>query len=392
MNSFNPSRLEEARLYRKMTMEELADLIGIKKQSISQFENSKAFPDFKTLNAISKALKFPLSFFNSDNETDMMVGNTYFRAPFSSKQKDLHSQKIKAKYVAYIQNCLSEYVDFPQQNIPKFESIKLDDVNSIERIANQVRDYWGLGKEPIPDMVALLERNGIIVAEFSTEGKTIDAFYQYGEMFGREYYCVVLGTDKLTYARRQFSAAHELAHILLHERYYDIDQLNREEFRLREEQANKFASAFLLPKEAFIKDIQPYCNKLNAYVELKRKWRVAIQTMIMRAADLEIISQNQTQYLWRQISKNGWRTKEPLDEYMAAKSPKALKQAISMLLLNNYLSPKQLFALLAKYKMALPKDVVDEVLNLEPDLLQDETDDNVDTKIIRLLPRPDYVE
>jgi Zn-dependent peptidase ImmA (M78 family)/DNA-binding XRE family transcriptional regulator len=391
MNHFNPSRLEEARLYRKVTMEELANSVGVKKQAISQFENGKALPDFRTLNEISNALQFPVSFFNDDTGKGTMVGNTYFRAPFSSKQKDLHSQKIKTKYVAYIQSCLSEYVDFPQQNIPHFDDINLDEADSIERIANQVRDYWGLGREPIPNIVALLEYNGIIVTEFSTEGKTIDAFYQYGEMFGREYYCIVLGTDKLTFARRQFSAAHELAHILLHERYNDINQLNREEFRLREEQANKFASAFLLPRETFTKDIQPYCNKLNAYVELKRKWRVAIQAMIMRASDLEIITQNQSQYLWRQLSKNGWRTKEPLDEYMAVKSPKALKQAISMLLINNYLTPKQMFALFAKYKMALPKDVVDEVLNLEPDLLPDETDDNAETKIIRLLPRPNSI-
>ncbi|MDR1113441.1 MAG: ImmA/IrrE family metallo-endopeptidase, partial [Bacteroidales bacterium] len=182
-----------------------------------------------------------------------------------------------------------------------------------------------------------------------------------------------------------------LAHILLHERYNDIDQLNREEFRLREEQANKFASAFLLPSETFTKDIQPYCNKLNAYVELKRKWRVAIQAMIMRAADLEIISHNQSSYLWRQISKNGWRTKEPLDDYMTVKSPKALKQAISMLILNNYLSAKQIFALFAKYRMPLPKDVVDEVLNLDPDLLSDETDDSAEAKIIKLIPRPDSI-
>jgi len=228
------------------------------------------------------------------------------------------------------------------------------------------------------------------VSEFSTEGKTIDAFYQYGEIFGREYCCVVLGTDKLTFARRQFNAAHELAHILLHERYGDIEELDRDEFRKRETEANKFAAAFLLPRETFEYDVRPYCNKLNYYVELKRKWKISISAMILRASDIDIISKNQYQYLMRQMSRNGWRTQEPLDEYMTIKKPKALKQAINMLLLNDYLSPKQFFLLLSKYNMSLPKDVVDEVLSLDPDVLPDEPEDSLDGKIITLFPRTNY--
>jgi len=318
-------------------------------------------------------------------DEDFVIGNTYFRAPFSSNKKDLYSQRIKAKYVAFIKSCLSEYVDFRLLNIPRFS-----DVDDIERIANQTRDYWGLGQEPIPDMVSLLERNGIIVSEFSSEGRTIDAFYQYGELFGCEYYCVVLGTDKLTFARRQFSAAHELAHILLHEHNNDIDELSRDDFRKRELEANRFASAFLLPREAFEHDVRPYCNKLSFYIELKRKWKVSISAMIMRASDIEAISANQYQYLMRQMSQKGWRTKEPLDEYMVVKRPKALKQAISMLILNDYLSPRQIFELFSKYRTSLPKDVVDEVLCLDPDVLSDDSDDSVDTNIVSLFSRPGF--
>jgi transcriptional regulator with XRE-family HTH domain len=63
MESFNPFRLNEARLYRKMTIEELASVIGTSKQAISQFENKKSVPDFITLYKISNALNFPIRFF-----------------------------------------------------------------------------------------------------------------------------------------------------------------------------------------------------------------------------------------------------------------------------------------------------------------------------------------
>ena len=387
MEGFNPARLNEARIYRKMTIEELASAVDIKKQAISQFENGKSSPEFETLNSISTALDFPFRFFLEHGEKDTVIGNTYFRAPFSSNKKDLNSQRIKAKYVAFIHACLSEYVDFPTLHIPHF-----GDIENIERIANQTRDYWGLGREPIPDMVSLLERNGIIVSEFSTEGKTIDAFYQFGEMFKQEYFCVVLGTDRLTYARRQFNAAHELAHILLHERNNDIDELNRNEFRQREVEAHKFASAFLLPRETFEQDVRLYCNKLNYYIELKRKWKVSISAMIIRSFDIGVISQNQYQYLMRQVSRNGWRTKEPLDEFMIVRRPKALKQAINMLLLNNYLTSQQIFMLFSKYRMSLPKDVVDEVLSLDPETLPDDVDENVESNIVTLFPQKTETE
>ena len=57
---FNPSRLSEARTYSKMTGEELANAIGVKKQAISQFENGKATPEYENVERISSILNFPV--------------------------------------------------------------------------------------------------------------------------------------------------------------------------------------------------------------------------------------------------------------------------------------------------------------------------------------------
>lgn len=364
MKIFNPVRLKDARHYRKMTIEELATSIGIKKQSVSQFENSKSTPDFDTLYSISQTLDFPVDFFVDDVTENIKTGNTYFRALFSCNKKDQNSQKIKTLYLTQIYYYLRKYINFPKFNIPNIEF-----TNDIEKTAMALRDYWGLGQEPIADMVSLLERNGIIVSEFSTEGEIIDAFSQYNEIDGEGFYCIVLGTDKNSFVRRQFSSAHELGHILLHENFEDLNEINREDFRQRETEANKFASAFLLPKEAFTRDLSQYSNKLNYYVELKRKWKVSISAMIMRAYDLEIINPNQYQYLMRQVSQKSWRTREPLDDVMIVRRPKALRQAINLLLLNNILTGSQILHVFAQSGLALPKEVIDEVLGLDADTI-----------------------
>lgn len=73
MRKFNASRLVDARTYNKITGEDLATAVGIKKQAISQFENGKASPEYGTVCKISNVLQFPVQFF-------MKMTFPYFRA------------------------------------------------------------------------------------------------------------------------------------------------------------------------------------------------------------------------------------------------------------------------------------------------------------------------
>lgn len=372
----NCERLKEARLFRKMTMADLAQIVGVNKQAISQFENFKNSPEPMTLRRIADALEFPYSFFVEPDPVST-VGNTYFRALYSSKKKDLAAQQIKAKYLAKIHSVLSTKVKFREPNLPDFVS---DKAITIEEIAMRTRQYWDLGDTPIPNMVALLERNGIIVGEFATDSRAIDAFYQYYEESNYPTYCVILGTDKKSFYRRQFNCAHELGHILLHERYSDLNEIDKEEFREREDEANAFAAAFLLPAKAFGNDVAAYPNRLGHYIELKKKWNVSIMAMIMRAYALGYLSANQYSYLMRQMSTRGYRQTEPLDDSIEYKHPHALKQSIGLLMTKGNMSGEDIMNLFATHKFSVPANVIEELLNLEEGTLSQTQ--KVESKII----------
>ena len=61
-STFNGNRLRKARIYRELTLTELAELVKkttITKQSISSYENGKSIPDFKRIREIAKVLGFP---------------------------------------------------------------------------------------------------------------------------------------------------------------------------------------------------------------------------------------------------------------------------------------------------------------------------------------------
>ncbi|PWK15028.1 helix-turn-helix domain-containing protein [Tumebacillus permanentifrigoris] len=365
--AFNGSRLKQARTFRGMTIAELAEETSVTKQAISNYENGKANPSLETLLRLISALGFPRDYFYEEDIQEIKAGTTFFRALLTTNKKDRLSQEEKTKVLSKIYYVLDKYIKFPKLSVPV---ITHETTPDIESIALQVREHWNLGTEPISNMVHLLEKNGLILTSISTGGNNIDAFSQRQEVDGREFYFVVLGDDKGSAARRQFSAAHELGHIILHDWSTDLEVISREEFREIENEANQFAAAFLLPKESFLNDLI-YPNKLDYYIELKRKWRVSISAMVVRAFQLKAINHNQYQYLMRQISKKGWRSQEPLDDVIPIPKPSLLKKAIELLKSKGVLSGDQLIQQLSKNSISLNKMDVEVLLGLEEGTLND---------------------
>lgn len=352
---FVGERLKSARIYRGLTITELAKKIGISKQVISQYENEDTIPTFETLFEIMKCLKFPREHFSQEVAPNR-VGATYFRALLTTNKKDRLEHIEKINYLIGIYKVLSNYITFPELNLPKIDSEK----QTIEEIAQNLRNHWEIGNQPIDDIIYLLEKNGIIVTTYKTNTNDIDAYSQLNE----NKYIIVLSNNKNSAARRQFDAAHELGHILLHAWSEDIEALSREEFKERENQAHEFASAFLLPKDSFKKEVSLYPTDLEYYVQLKKKWKVSIQAMARRAHQLGEITFNQYQYLMRLISKNGWRKEEPLDKTLQIIEPTLLNKSIDLLLDNGVFTEEEFLQELIDNNVALDSEEVELLLNL----------------------------
>ena len=83
---FNGSRLREGRIYRGLTITDLANNLGVTKQMISKYENNKAVPTFEALLQITQILKFPKEYFY-ENAIEVKTGNTYFRSLLTTGKK-----------------------------------------------------------------------------------------------------------------------------------------------------------------------------------------------------------------------------------------------------------------------------------------------------------------
>lgn len=367
---FNGSRLREGRIYRGYTITDLANELEVSKQMISKYENNKAVPTFESLIQISNILKFPKEYFY-EISIEVKTGNTYFRSLLTTGKKEREMQYDRVKYLTIIRALLEEYVDFPELHVPDFSE---RDSENVEEIANRLRVEWGLEDKPIKDIVFLLETKGFVISSLNLDKRTIDAFGSQHEVNGKQYYSIVLGNDKGSFYRRQFDVAHELGHKVLHDPYLNLDDLSKDEFKQIEQEANDFAAAFLLPKESFLSDVSIHPNDLMYYKLLKKKWCVSIGAMVMRAYKLGAITEGTYQYMQRSISQKGWRTKEPLDDIKDIREPVSMKQAIELLIENNYITGDEFMQKLSQhYGLSLYREEVEELLGLEEGYLKTES-------------------
>jgi Zn-dependent peptidase ImmA (M78 family) len=185
-------------------------------------------------------------------------------------------------------------------------------------------------------LMLLLENNGIIVSKVNIGAKKVDA-------------CSVLVTDgekrplisltpDTSAVRSRRDAAHELGHHILHS-WADKDYFENNRKRMDEE-AEWFASAFLMPAEAIRREVFA-ATSIDSIILLKKRWKVSAQSIVYYTHELGILTENQFNYLRSKMYSRGWRQSEPLDDEIEQEGPRIIKQACELILDNNIKSPAQ---------------------------------------------------
>lgn len=378
---FNGQRLKEALQFREKKMTELADETGISKQSLSLYANGGNVPPFDNVIKIARVLEFPTDFFMSEDLCTVSTGNTYFRSQASATKKSRNAQKIKLEYVSKMYEVILNYMNVPELNLPDTTGINIPDdiadvdseqaIKEIEKLSKLVREYWNLGNGPIENLQYVLQSNGIIVTGFRDVDIGIDAFSQQITIDGKMVYIIALSIGTKPIERLRFDMAHELGHILMHTWGEDNEEISKDEFNVREKQANMFASALLLPKETFSKSISAYPTNIDYYLALKKKWKVSMQAMMYRTRQLDIISANQFQYMMRIMSKNRYRTHEPGDK-PGEIGDTIFQAALDMLFEGGYLTVRDLLKEFGRYGIYLSQSDLENLMYLREGTLYQE--------------------
>ena len=162
-----------------------------------------------------------------------------------------------------------------------------------------LRARWGLGDEPIPSMVTVLEEHGIRVG-FLPLPDGIDAM-SFRVANGEP--CVVVRAD-VPGDRQRFSLAHELGHLAW-------------PAGVREGDYHRFAAAFLVPAPSARRALGDHRKRLglDELLLLKRAWGLSIRGSVERAGELAIVGRREAGRWRHLIRTEGWVDSEPGPPY-----------------------------------------------------------------------------
>ena len=292
--TFNSNRLKFARKRRGLTLKKLGSLVGLTSRTLSDYENNRkdTTADDRNLHSIANQLHFPTEFFFLDDISSLDETSVSFRslARMSASVRDaaICAGQIGLEFSLWI----DKNFELPETNLPDLREYEP------EAAAQTIRNEWALGERPINNMIHLLEAKGVRIFSLAEDSYDMDAY----SFWLNNHPFIFLNTRK-SVERSRFDAAHELGHILLHKHG---SPLGKE----AESQANKFASAFLMPQGSVIAN-SPGIPTLEAIIRLKSIWKAAASAMVRRMRDLNLITEWNYRALMIELSKRGFMKNEP---------------------------------------------------------------------------------
>jgi len=320
---FSPQRLRLAREARALTQKDLAQRAGITSAAVSQFEKTLSRPTKSTVRRLADALDFPVRFFATgdapssrpDLNLDLLDGYGHFRSLRSVTSAQRREALSVTHLVRDVTDVLSRLVRLPQRNVPSFPMAEDDDPERAELYAAQVREAWDVPPGPIEDVLRLMERNGVVTVRHRIDNRTVHAF---SAPFP-DHPVIVLHQHGAKRDRDRFNASHEAAHLTIH------TPRNTLASKVVEEQAHRFAAAFLMP-ERDIRAELPHRADWPYLLTLKKRWGVSMSALLRRANTLDVMTDSTYTQAMRTMSTRGWRTEEP-GEFSTPEAPALLVQA-----------------------------------------------------------------
>lgn len=291
---FNPNRLSLARKRRRLTGKGLAELCGLTAVTISRLEKGLNEPEPETLERLALALDYPVDFFDGDDIEEIPTEAISFRSlkKMSAKERDA---AIAAGGLGLL---VSDWVD-KEFALPTVDFPVLDHGDA-EQASVDLRQAWQLGERPVTNMIKLMESKGVRVFSLSEATKNVDAY-----SFWRDEIPFIFLNNYKTPEHSIFDCGHELGHLFIHRHQGPKHE------RGAEYEANKFASAFLMPRNDVLAHMPRFVT-VDDIIAKKQRWRVSAMALAYRLRDINVLSDWQYRSVCIELSHRGYRGDEPI--------------------------------------------------------------------------------
>lgn len=290
-------KLKDLREQYKFSYQQLADQIGVAKQSIFKFEKGFVKPSADTLLKLSDFFNVPYSFFYESVSENFDFENIRFRDAHKINDVEGHQNEIKSLVIQYVTKFLEleSIMGISRVFENPLEEVTIFSEKDIEKAAKILRKKWKIGNSPIADVTETLESKGVFVVEVN---RTED-FAGLSGTLNQNIPIIVLNENCLTVERKRLTALHELGHIVLK---------FGEEFSEGkvEHYCDFFAGAVLIVDEVLYNEFGKNRTQisLKELKRIKELYGISIQAIIIRARQTEYIDFNTYKDWWE--AYNEW--------------------------------------------------------------------------------------
>lgn len=296
-------RLKLARAAAGLSLRELEARMNnvVTAQAIGKYERDEMTPSSTVLIALAQALGVAVDYLLK--QSDLRVAQIEFR------KKALTSPKEEASVRARLLDSVERYGEVeallaidgtwkPPKGFPR-AVITTEDA---DHAAADLRQKWDLGLDPISDLCAMLEEHKVKVQVLDLPDD-VSGLHAELTCGGKQSIRTIVVNVKHAGERQRFTLTHELGHLLL-----DVS-----EGKDGEKLCHRFASAFLMPAPAVLREIgaRRHALPVRELFRLKVVFGVSAQAVAYRCRDLGIISEAVFRSVFQIFGKKGWRKLEP---------------------------------------------------------------------------------
>lgn len=290
-----PEQLRLAREDLALDFEEVVTKLGIQKEQLISWERGLSEPSLEQLSRLAEFYCRDIDYFLSP--VGGLPKELTFRLPQKRTIREL-SLDVRRVLVQFDELCRAEKeLEMLLEKPRKIEIKRIAKKLNPDDLANQERQRLGLGDKPIKDLRKLLTEQGIRVFALPVPENEFSGVSWWHQDYGP---CILANANDIQ-SRRNFTLAHEYAHILVSDPptlcgpHLSILDIAEDSF------ASQFAAAFLMPAYDLIKQFElkglsasPSAEELSI---LAWRYGVSLEAIGRRLESLRLIHRGMTDRL-----------------------------------------------------------------------------------------------
>jgi len=294
-------RIKNSRIQHGLSLQEIADRIGVTKQMINKYEQGKSVPGSDKLIALSKVFNQKIDYFFRKPEISLGEINFRKKSKFGAKRLNALKEEIRIQIenYLYIENICGLGTSFKNP----LEGKLINSDQDVKEAAYTLKEDWQIGQDAVHNLIDLFENNHIKVIEVEDESGSFDGL---ATIVDEKYYIIVIAKN-MPIERKRFTLLHELAHLILPIQSFDL--------KLQEKFCNMFASEMLLSGQNA--RVEFGSKRQNITIEelknVQEKFGISIRAIMFKMGEVEIISEHQLKSFWFKLNADN-NLKSLLDE------------------------------------------------------------------------------